>query len=127
MFRWFKGHPQQSRDFLDHRVQRNVPSTEGFIERLLPDRSSLALWGLCATIVAGISALVLTEAAVRYVSTLSAAEQSAQSYADILAEHTARTFEAIDRSLFAAQSIRRDYRAGRLSTLEAANQALRAI
>jgi PAS domain S-box-containing protein len=127
MFRWFRGHPQQNRDFVDHRVRNDVPSTEGFIARLLPDRSSLALWSLCATIVAGISALVFTEAAVRYSATLSAAEQSAQSYADILAEHTARTFEAIDRSLFAAASIRRDYRAGRLPTLEAANQALRAI
>jgi PAS domain S-box-containing protein len=127
MFRWFRGHPQQNRDFVDHRVQRDVASTESFIARLLPDRSSLALWGLCAAIVAGISALVFTEAAVRYSSTLSAAEQSAQSYADILAEHTARTLEAIDRSLFAAQSIRRDYRAGRLPTLEAANQALRGI
>jgi PAS domain S-box-containing protein len=127
MFRWFRGHPQQNRDFVDHRVRSDVPSTESFIARLPPDRSSLQLWGLCAAIVAGISALVFTEAAVRYSSTLSAAEQSAQSYADILAEHTARTFEAIDRSLFAAETIRRDYRAGRLPTLEAAKQALRGI
>ena len=127
MFRWFRGHPQQERDLVDQNMQCHLASTESFITRLLPDRFALALWGLCAASLAGISALVFTEVAVRYSATLSAAEQSAQSYADILAEHTARTFEAIDRSLLAARSIRRDYGAGRLPTLEAANQALRGI
>ena len=40
---------------------------------------------------------------------------AAQSYTDILAEHTARTFEAIERTLLVAKSIRSDMNAGKMS------------
>lgn len=53
------------------------------------------------------------------------AKQSAQNLADILAEHTARTFEALDRTLQQAVIIRRDREAGLYPTAEAASAALR--
>jgi PAS domain S-box-containing protein len=127
MFRQFGGISQRGRGSVDQGVWTRSVGTKSFAARFFSNFSSLKLWGLCLTIVAGIFALVITEAAVRYVSTLSAAEVTAQSYANILAEHTARTFEAIDRALLAAQTIRRDYQAGRFPTLEAANQALQGI
>jgi PAS domain S-box-containing protein len=67
----------------------------------------------------GIQFYLRTNAAV------SNAKVSAQNLAEVLAEHTARTFEALDRTLQQAAIIRRDLDAGRFPTSESALAALR--
>jgi PAS domain S-box-containing protein len=62
---------------------------------------------------------------VRIDATVVSAKQSAQNLADILAEHTARTFEALDRTMQQAVIIRRDRDAGLYPNVEAASAALR--
>jgi PAS domain S-box-containing protein len=90
-------------------------------------RTSVALWAVTAAIILVIAALFLIEIHYRYVSALSDAERTTQSFADILAEHTARTFEAIDRTLLAAKSIRDDFNAGKFPTRASAEQALQTL
>jgi PAS domain-containing protein len=60
-----------------------------------------------------------------YQTDIDEAKRSAQGYAQVLAEHTARTFEAIDRTLQEAEAIRRETGTGRYSTIDQANGALR--
>jgi len=75
--------------------------------------------------IAGVVALFLTELHSRYSATISSAERSAQSFANVLAEHTARTFEAVQMTLRVVDSIRSDAREGLYPTPEAVSQALR--
>jgi diguanylate cyclase (GGDEF)-like protein len=67
----------------------------------------------------------LTDLNARYEGAIAAAEQSARSFAEVLAEHTARTFEAVDRTLHEAELIQRDTAAGRYPTMSAVHDALR--
>jgi PAS domain S-box-containing protein len=106
------------------RLSRKNTATGWLIPALFSGSSNLALWAFGLTVVAGISAMFIVEARVRYASTISDAESSAQSYADILAEHTARTFEAVERTLTAAQSIRNDLGPGQPATKKAIKLAL---
>ena len=92
----------------------------------LAARPGLTLWIASATIIVGLSVLFVFEARTRYFATIADAGRMSQSFADILAEHTARTFEAVDRTLRVAESIRNDALAGHL-TEQAANQALRGL
>jgi hypothetical protein len=63
----------------------------------------------------------------RYHEAIAAAKTSALSYAQILAEHTARTLEGVDHILQQASAIRRDAKAGRHSSQQRLNEALRLL
>jgi diguanylate cyclase (GGDEF)-like protein len=52
--------------------------------------------------------LFLVDLQARYRDAIAGAKQVTRNYADVLAEHTARTFEGVDRVLRAAEIIRRD-------------------
>jgi PAS domain S-box-containing protein len=82
-------------------------------------------WILSGAIICGVVALFVSEIYSRYSAAISSAERSAQSFANVLAEHTARTFEAVQTTLRAVESIRSDAKDGFYSTPEAVNQALR--
>jgi diguanylate cyclase (GGDEF)-like protein len=87
--------------------------------------SSLTALGVlfsAATIV-----LFLTDLQTRYWDRIAAAKTDAQSFAKILAEHTALTFEDVDRVLLEAEAIRRNSLSGKYSDPGAANAALRQL
>ena len=90
------------------------------------ERPTLTLGIVGAGICLGLSTLFAIELRSQYLTTISYAERASQSFADVLAEHTARTFEAIDRTLRIAESIRNDVLAGRMAE-PAAHQALRSL
>ena len=94
--------------------------------KFLDGHPTFVLWLACCVIVCSVLGLFGVEICSRYLSTISNAERVAQSFADVLAEHTARTFEAVERTLRVAASIRNDTVAGRLSN-NAANEALRSL
>lgn len=77
---------------------------------------------LVTTTVVGLFGLDLYRS---YKAEIDEAKRSAQGFAQVLAEHTARTFEAIDRTLQEAEVIRRETGMGRYSTIDQANVALR--
>src|SRR5215470_487386 len=89
------------------------------IGRHLASRPNHVLAGFAALIILGRGTMLAVDLDARYHAALSSAEQSARSFAEVLAEHTARTFEAIDRTMVAAELIRRDADAGRYATTEA--------
>lgn len=60
----------------------------------------------------------------RYRVAIADAEQAASNYAEVLSEHTARSFETLDRTLSEAEIIRKDLLAGRYPSPEAAHEAL---
>ena len=84
--------------------------------------SSLAALGVllsAATIV-----LFLTDLQTRYRDRIAAAKTDAQSFAKILAEHAALTFEDVDRVLLEAAAIRRNSLSGKYADPGGANAAL---
>ena len=89
-----------------------------------PGASLSALGGLLclATI-----ALFLADLQSRYWERIATAKTDAQSFAKILAEHTALTFDDVDKALQKADSIRRSSLAGRNSAPGSANAALREL
>ena len=90
-----------------------------------------------ACAIAGITGLLIVLIALRFIGDLrtryhtaiEATERSASDYAELLAEHTARAFEAVDRSLHEAELIRHSLMAhaasGAPDAAEPANEALR--
>ncbi len=109
----------------------NLKTTDAAVSALRPatgrrraNRPTLMLWVGCVAIVMGITAIFVVEIRSRFLSTIEDAERTSQSFADVLAEHTARTFEAIERTLQAAATIRIDALAGRLNSQQS-NDALR--
>jgi len=80
-----------------------------------------------AAIILARGTMLIIDLNARYHAAIAAAEQSARSFAEVLAEHTARTFEAVDRTLGEAALIRRDVEAGRYATAEAVQQDLRRL
>jgi diguanylate cyclase (GGDEF)-like protein/PAS domain S-box-containing protein len=80
-----------------------------------------------AVIILARGTMLLFDLDARYHGAIAAAEQSARSFAEVLAEHTARTFEAVDRTLGQAELIRRNVEAGRYATAEAVQQDLRRL
>jgi diguanylate cyclase (GGDEF)-like protein len=72
-------------------------------------------------------AMFLADLQNRYLERIAAAKTDAQSFAKILAEHTALTFEDIDKALLEAETIRRNSIAGRYSAPGSANAALREV
>ena len=87
--------------------------------------SSLAALGVLLS--AAIVVLFLTDLQTRYWDRIAAAKIDAQSFAKILAEHTALTFEDVDRVLFQAEAIRRNSLTGKLTDPGLANAALRQL
>src|SRR5260370_37454112 len=67
--------------------------------------------------------LFLTDLEARYRDGIATAKTDAQSFAKILAEHTALTFEDVDRILLEAVAIRSNSLAGKYRDLGAANSA----
>jgi len=71
--------------------------------------------------------LFLTDLQTRYWERIAAAKTEAESFAAILAEHTALTFEDVDRVLREAEAIRRNSLSGTVADPGAANAALRQL
>jgi len=63
----------------------------------------------------------------RYEGALEDGSRTARRYAGVLAEHTARTFEGVERALNEAEQIRRLYDSGLLGTANDAHDALRRV
>jgi diguanylate cyclase (GGDEF)-like protein/PAS domain S-box-containing protein len=95
------------------------------IGRALIGRPNRVVVSFAVLVVVVRAALLLTDLNARYHAAISAAEQSARSFAEVLAEHTARTFEAVDRTMHEAELIHRDSTAGRYPTVESVHDALR--
>ena len=110
-------------------VAGTVPARAGFLRRsrtFLVAHPKLTMWLASYTIIAGLLILFALELRSEYTATISNAERASQSFADVLAEHTARTFEAVERTLRVAETIRSDAQAGRM-TQPAANRALQGL
>jgi hypothetical protein len=71
--------------------------------------------------------LFLTDLQTRYWERIAAAKTDARSFARILAEHAALTFDDIDRVLLEAEAIRKNSLSGRYADPGAANAALRQL
>ena len=107
-------------------AKRPTPGSEVAAEAKRVAGTGLALWCLSATIVLGMILVFVFEANNRYNTAIAEAERTARSFAEVLAEHTARTFEAIERTLGAANVIRNEFDEGKF-TPQSSNQALRAL
>src|SRR5581483_2981641 len=83
---------------------------------------ALAVFSLLSA--AAIVALFLIDLWSRYHSAIATAKQSTASYAAVLAEHTARTLETVDRTMHEAVIIRDDALNGRYASPEEVNAAL---
>ncbi|MDR6660614.1 diguanylate cyclase (GGDEF)-like protein/PAS domain S-box-containing protein [Tardiphaga robiniae] len=90
----------------------------------LPGFSLVVLGVFFAT---SIIVVFLVNLQARHHAALSEARKAALNIAEILAEHTALTFEGIDRTLLEAERIREDSLSGKYATPEAANTALRLL
>jgi PAS domain S-box-containing protein len=77
----------------------------GRLARMLP--------AFCCLAAVFILALFIVDQQNRYAAAVQESERAATKYADLLAEHTARTFEAIDRALQEAVLIHNDFGSGR--------------
>ena len=90
-------------------------------------RCTIAAFGIC--FVALIVVLFVVDLRNRHWAAINGAEESASNFAQVLAEHTARTFEAVDRSLREGQLIRENLLAHATEGVplsdHAAKQALR--
>src|SRR5262249_41548125 len=89
-----------------------------------PGRAALTLAVLT---VVGILALFAADLHTRYRAAIEEAERSAQGFAEVLAEHTARMFESAQRTLHVAEVIRQQAMAGHYASAEAVNEALRNV
>src|ERR1051326_1522828 len=97
------------------------------IGKHLASRPNHVLVGFAAFIIIGRGTMLGFDLAARDHAPRAAAEQSARSFAQVLADHTARTFEAVDPTIGAAELIRRDADAGRYATAEAVHEDLRRL
>jgi diguanylate cyclase (GGDEF)-like protein/PAS domain S-box-containing protein len=79
--------------------------------RKLAGRPRATIGALGIFFAAAIAFLFLADLRARYRAEIDHASHSAQNYAEVLAQHTVLTFEAIDRSLRQVQLIRADFEA----------------
>jgi diguanylate cyclase (GGDEF)-like protein/PAS domain S-box-containing protein len=77
--------------------------------RKLAGRPKATIGALGIFFAVAIALLFLADLRARYRAEIDQARHSAQNYAEVLAQHTALTFEAIDRSLHQAQLIRAEF------------------
>jgi diguanylate cyclase (GGDEF)-like protein len=96
----------------------------GIVRRLIggPNRM-LAAFGV--VFAGSIVVLFLVDLNARYRDAIAVAEQQTRNYAEVLAQHTARTFEGVDRTLRAAEIIRQQARDASPSGPVGAEAALR--
>jgi diguanylate cyclase (GGDEF)-like protein len=87
--------------------------------------SSLAALGLVLSVATVV--LFLTDLQTRYWDRIAVAKTDAQSFAKILAEHAALTFEDVDRILLEAATVRKDSLSGKYGDPGAVNAALRQL
>jgi diguanylate cyclase (GGDEF)-like protein/PAS domain S-box-containing protein len=94
-----------------------------WVQRLVncPNCTAAAVSGL---LVAAIVVAFALDLQARYRSAIENAQRSARSFAEVLAEHTARTFEAVDRTLRQAELVRQSHPADDPASREAASRAL---
>lgn len=83
--------------------------------RILTKHPTLLLWLLGVGISVSLAVFFAVDLRSRHQAAVANAESTSQSFSDVLAEHTARTFEAIDRTLLVVESLRGDVVAGRTS------------
>ena len=88
--------------------------------------SRLLLAGSLILII-GICSLFLVDLYGRHETAIEDTKRSALSFADVLAEHTARTFEAIELTLRAADTIRRSTEPPLAVSIESASKALQSL
>ena len=69
----------------------------------------------------------LVDLQARYWDRIATAKTDAQSFAKVLAEHTALTFDEVDKTLLEAEAIRRESLLGKYGTAAAINTALRQL
>jgi signal transduction histidine kinase/CheY-like chemotaxis protein/HPt (histidine-containing phosphotransfer) domain-containing protein len=86
-------------------------------------RHVIALAGFGAAIIGAVLGLYLWQLMLRIDAAVGTAGKAAHNLAEVLAEHTARTFEGIERALRAGETVRRDFIEGRHNA-EAARAAL---
>jgi two-component system, sensor histidine kinase len=91
----------------------------------LRSHPSHALAAFSLLSVVAIVALFVADLRSRYNAAVEAAERSAGNFAEVLSEHTARTFETVDRVLYEAEIVRQDAAAGRYASPEEVRAALR--
>jgi diguanylate cyclase (GGDEF)-like protein len=114
-----------------HPRNRATPPIRGIAQKLTSSpRRTIAAFG--AFFVVLIVGLFMVDLRGRHDVAIEGAKRSAANYAELLAEHTARAFEAVDRSLRGAELIRlnlaarsKDNDEGESARREAANEALR--
>src|ERR1700738_1031830 len=97
------------------------------IHRKLARSPASSLTALGVVLSVATIVLFLTDLQARYQDRIATAKTDAQSFARILAEHTALTFEDVDRALLEAAAIRRNSLAGKYSDPGAVNAALRQL
>jgi diguanylate cyclase (GGDEF)-like protein/PAS domain S-box-containing protein len=97
------------------------------IARTLARHPNRLLVGFAAFVVLARAVFLIGDLSARHDAMIAAAEQSARSFAEVLAEHTARTFEAVDRTLRQVEIIRRDAAAGLYPNAAAVQDALRRL
>jgi PAS domain S-box-containing protein len=100
------------------------------VRRFWATRAQQQSWAVAAFGVALAAALVtvyVLQLEKRLDVAVDGAKHSAANLAEVLAEHTARTFEALDRALREADLIRRDFEAGRYARPADAQNALRHV
>ena len=97
----------------------------GFFRVARRPGATLAIFGLSLSVVA--VTLFLADLYSRHRAAIANAQHSAQSFAEVLAEYTARTFETVDRALLEVERIRADANAGRYFTAEEVDNALRHV
>ena len=90
-------------------------------------RPSRILVGASLVLMIGICALFLVDLYARHETAIEDTKRSALSFAEVLAKHTARTFEAIDLTLRAADTIRRSTEPPVSMTKEAARKGLQSL
>ena len=101
-----------------HRETRSTRNTS---------RPSRLLLAGSLVLIIGICSLFLVDLYGRHETAIEDTKRSALSFADVLAEHTARTFEAIELTLRAADTIRRSTEPPMAISMDSARKALQSL
>jgi signal transduction histidine kinase/DNA-binding response OmpR family regulator len=91
------------------------------------ERSAFLQAALGVSFAASIVFLFSIDLRLRYEDAISQGKKTALNFAEILSEHTALTFEGVERTLLEAEKIRQDSLAGRYATSQDTNAALRLL
>src|ERR1043166_24127 len=97
------------------------------IGKYLASRPNRVLVAFAAFIIIGRGTMLGFALDARYHAAIPAPDRPGRGFAQVLAEHPARPFEAVDRTIGAAELIRRDADAGRYATAESVHEDLRRL